>query len=252
VQGHRFGQDAECLANLLWGEVGALGDLLDRGLAAELLEKLRLNLSDAIEGLDHVDRDANCASLVRDGAGDGLTDPPRRISRELEPALVVELLDCSHEPQVAFLDQVQKGQSRGRVLLSDRNDEPEVRLDEAALRRPPGPDLGLEGDPLTVGELLGLVVLLEGLLAFLDRARQLHLLHVREQGVLPDLAQILPDEILVGGVLSGALVGSRSLAHLVTNLFPSMVGVTALMDAGPNFQPESPSASSRPAGEMSC
>src|ERR671919_802241 len=87
------------LPDALTGQVELATDLFERGLAAELFEKLGLDLADAIKRLDHVDRDANGASLVRDGAGDGLTDPPGRIGRELEPTLVVELLDCSHESQ---------------------------------------------------------------------------------------------------------------------------------------------------------
>src|SRR5207248_5435324 len=62
----------------------------------------------------HVDRDADRPGLVRDGARDGLPDPPRRVGRELVTLAVVELLDRADETDVPFLDQVEEAHAAAR------------------------------------------------------------------------------------------------------------------------------------------
>src|SRR5207237_1088034 len=76
-----------------------------------------------VDRLHHVDRDADRPRLVRDGAGDRLTDPPRRVRRELVSLAVVELLDRTDEADVPFLDQVEEAHAAADVLLRDRHDE---------------------------------------------------------------------------------------------------------------------------------
>jgi hypothetical protein len=80
-----------------------------------------------------VDRDADGAGLVGDGAGDGLPDPPRGVGGELVAAAVFEFVDRLHQADVAFLDQVEELQAAVRVLLGDRDDEAEVGLDHLGL-----------------------------------------------------------------------------------------------------------------------
>ncbi|CUP30238.1 Uncharacterised protein [Bacteroides xylanisolvens] len=46
-----------------------------------------------IDGLYHVYRHTDGAGLIRDGAGDGLTDPPCRIGRKFIAFGVVEFID---------------------------------------------------------------------------------------------------------------------------------------------------------------
>src|SRR6185503_1320085 len=65
--------------------------------------------------------------------GDGLADPPRRVRRELEALRVVELLDRADQAEVALLDQVEEQHPAPDVVLRDRHDEPQVRLDQLAL-----------------------------------------------------------------------------------------------------------------------
>src|SRR5215207_4576151 len=75
---------------------------------------------------------------------DSLPDPPGGIGGEAEALLGVELVCSSHEAYVALLDEVPEGQPLATVLLCDRDDEPQVLLDElgprrlVALPRPPG------------------------------------------------------------------------------------------------------------------
>ena len=129
LQRDRLLRHLEHLADAVHAHAHFGGGLLVRRLAAELLHQLLLDAEQAVDRLDHVDRDADRAGLVGDGAGGGLADPPGRVGRELVPAPVLELLDGLHEPGVALLDQVQERQAAVHVLLHDGDDEAEVRLD---------------------------------------------------------------------------------------------------------------------------
>ena len=112
------------------GEADRLGELLDRGLALELLEHLALDAQHLVHRLDHVHRDADRAGLVGDRTGDRLADPPRGVGGELEALRVVELLDRPHQAEVALLDEVEEVHAPADVALGDRHDEAQVRLDE--------------------------------------------------------------------------------------------------------------------------
>src|SRR6266851_4276367 len=72
--------------------------------------------------------------MVRDGAGDGLSDPPRRVGRELVALAVVKLLDGANETDVPFLDEVEEAHAAADVLLRDRHDETEVGLGQVVTR----------------------------------------------------------------------------------------------------------------------
>ena len=56
------------------------------------------------------------------------------VGRELEAAPPVELLDCADEAERALLDEVEEREPLVAVVLRDRDDEPEVRLDHPLLR----------------------------------------------------------------------------------------------------------------------
>src|SRR4051794_6764147 len=105
----RLLRDLDDLADLLGGDHDLLalghrlGDLLDRRLAAELLEQLAGDADEPVDGLDHVDRDPDRPGLVRDGPRDRLADPPRGVGRELEALLEVELLDRRSEEHTSEL-----------------------------------------------------------------------------------------------------------------------------------------------------
>ena len=57
---------------------------------------------------DHMNRNADGASLVGDSTRDCLADPPRSIRGELKALGVVELLNCTDKAQVAFLNKVEE------------------------------------------------------------------------------------------------------------------------------------------------
>ena len=101
-------------------------------------------------------------ALSASAARDRLADPPGRVGRELVAAAPVELLDGADQPERAFLDQVEERETLVAVVLRDRDDEAEVRLDHPLLR---------------------------GHVAALDPLRELDLLCGREQLMPAGLAQ---------------------------------------------------------------
>jgi len=74
--------------------------------------------------------DADGAALIGHRPLDGLPDPPRSIGREAVTPVGIELLHGLHQAYVALLDQVLKRQAIPAILLCDRDDEPEVLLDQ--------------------------------------------------------------------------------------------------------------------------
>ena len=115
-------------------DAGHVGDLLGRRLSAERRGQAALGPADLVQLLDDVDRDPDRARFISESAGDRLTDPPGRVGRELEPLAVVELLRRADKTDRALLDQVEKRQPLVAVVLRDRDDQPQVRLDHLLFR----------------------------------------------------------------------------------------------------------------------
>ena len=85
--------DPEDLPDLVDRHIKLRGDVLGARLVAVLVQELGAHLLDLVDGLDHVDRDADGPGLVGDGAGDGLPDPPGRVGGKLKALGVVKFLD---------------------------------------------------------------------------------------------------------------------------------------------------------------
>src|SRR5262245_57317822 len=77
----------------------------------------------ASDPVHHMNRYSDRPRLVRNRSRNGLPDPPSRIGRQLEATLVVELLHCLHETDVAFLNQIQERYATIAVLSSNRDDQ---------------------------------------------------------------------------------------------------------------------------------
>src|ERR1700733_3076063 len=125
--------DLKHFADLGHRGIHPAGDLFGGGLAAELLHQLSRGANQLVDGLDHVHRNTNGPGLIGDRAGDGLANPPGRIGRELVTTTIFELIDCLHQTDVAFLDQIQELQTAVGVLLGNRNHQAQVSLDQLAL-----------------------------------------------------------------------------------------------------------------------
>src|SRR3546814_20372054 len=98
-----------------------------------------LSLLDALpifDRLSHMNREAERALLIVDRARDRLPDPPCRIGAELVAAAVFELIDRLHQPDIAFLDQIQELQPAIGVFLGDRDHEAQIGLDHLLLGDP--------------------------------------------------------------------------------------------------------------------
>ena len=100
---------------------------------AQLLEQLAGDPDDLVDGLHHVDGDADGAGLVGDGPGDGLADPPGGVGGELVALGVVELLHRLDQAQVALLDQVQEQHPAAHIPLGDGDHQAQVGLGQALL-----------------------------------------------------------------------------------------------------------------------
>src|SRR5215212_5906371 len=142
--------------------LGLGGDLLVGRRAAEPRVQLTLRARHLALALADVHRDPDRARLVRDAALDRLADPERRVGRELVAAAPVELLGRADQPEDALLDQVEQRQVVALVLLRERHDQAQVRVDHLILR------LGV---------------------ALLDALRELDLLLRAEQRVAADLVE---------------------------------------------------------------
>jgi hypothetical protein len=80
-----------------------------------------------------VDREADRAALVGECARYCLTNPPRGVRGELEVAAPVELLDGTNQTEDAFLNQIEEAKTLSTVILRNRDNEAQVRLDHLLL-----------------------------------------------------------------------------------------------------------------------
>src|SRR5829696_2846915 len=120
-----------------------LDELLFGSIAAELDAQGVLGASQAVDGVYDVRGQADGAGMVGDGAGNGLTDPPRRVGGEAVTHLGVELLDGPDQAGVPLLDQVLERHASPPVLLGDGDHKPQIRLDELLT----GPHVPPAGSP---------------------------------------------------------------------------------------------------------
>src|SRR6516165_4486675 len=124
----RFLSDLQRLAYLFERHMEILGKLFWRWLAADLVEYLPPRARDLVYELGHVNRHTDGACLVLKRAADRLPNPPGSVGRELEATPIFELVDCLHQADVAFLNQVKELHAPVGVFLCDRDDEAQVRL----------------------------------------------------------------------------------------------------------------------------
>src|SRR5580704_1620425 len=101
---------------------------------SRFLQDLARNPLQLVDRLDHMDRDSNGASLVRNRPANGLSDPPSRVRGELVPTAIFKSVDGPHQANIAFLYQIEKQQASVRVSLRNGDHQPQIRFDHFALR----------------------------------------------------------------------------------------------------------------------
>ena len=108
------------------------GDLLHGGLPPIFVQQIACRFLDPVDALYQMHRDADGAPLIRNGASDGLTDPPGCVGGELEAPLRLKLFSSLHQAEVALLNEIQKRQSTPGVALGYRYHQPQVCLAQSA------------------------------------------------------------------------------------------------------------------------
>ena len=221
LERHRILDEVEELPDALEREAGVLRDLLDRRVPVELLRELAARALRAAHLLGDVDGKADRAALVGERARDRLADPPRRVRRELEAELVVELLDRPDEAHVPFLDQIQERHAGLRVVAGDRHHEAQVALDQALLG-------GLVAEVLAPGEL-----------ALLGRG---------QQAAVADLADVELERV---GALEALVLAQEGVVGLLLFLLDGLVERGQQLE-GRLGRFASPSSTSVTASESGC
>ena len=205
VQADQVPPVLEQLGHPLRGDVELPPQLLLGRVAAELLVQDPPGALQLVDLLDQVDRQPDGPALVGHRPGDRLPDPPRRVRRELEALGVVELLHRPDQAEVALLDQVQERQPVAGVALGQRDDQPQVGLQQVLLGPAAVGGQRLQVAALGRGQLGGRVAeQVVGVETGLDALGQLDLLLGVEQGDLADLVEVDPDQ--VGGQRRALLV----------------------------------------------
>ena len=171
----------ECLLDVRLLQAGLLGELLDRRLTLEFDLEALARPRELLLALLDVHRNPDRGTLVRDRPLAGLANPPRGIRGELVALTPVELLDGTVQADDAVLDQVEERHAVTAVLLRDRDDEPQVRVDHP---------------------------LLGGLVTTLDTLRECDLLGGSQQLVLAD---VLEEELQRVGQNLGGIGGPGGL-----------------------------------------
>src|SRR4029079_17910214 len=120
--------------NLFRLQLDRLGQLLDRGLAAQTDREITLGACDLALALTDLRPKPDRTAGVGQTALDRLTDPERCVSRELEALAPVELLGGTDEPRDTLLDWVRGGQPLPAVAGAHVDHKPQVRSDHSILR----------------------------------------------------------------------------------------------------------------------
>src|SRR5207248_11027136 len=100
LQRDRLARGADDLADLVGRGAHLLGDLVRLRLPPELLLQVATYAVHVANQLDHMDRDANRAGLIGDGARHRLSNPPVRIGAKAIALAIVVFLDRALQANV--------------------------------------------------------------------------------------------------------------------------------------------------------
>src|SRR5215203_4334913 len=106
-QGDRVAGHIQDLTNLIVGDVHGPSDFELRWFSLQDLLESVPGFFDSVDCLPDVHGKPYGAALIRNCARDRLPNPPGRVCREFEPALVVKFVSGLHEADVSLLDKVE-------------------------------------------------------------------------------------------------------------------------------------------------
>src|SRR5579871_2025157 len=106
MQAHGMSTDDPQRARFLWRDPQNRGDLLDGWFAAELDGQLTADALDSCQHPDLMAWNSYRPSMVSQGAGNPLPNPPRCIGPKLEAQPMLVFVHGPHETAIAFLDEV--------------------------------------------------------------------------------------------------------------------------------------------------
>src|SRR5881394_285376 len=203
-------------------QLGRVGDLFRRRLAAQRLAQILRRAHDARQIGGAVERHADRAALPRERGEDRLADPPHGVRDELHALIGIELARGGKQADVALADEISERQTAILVLLRDRDHEPQVALHELLHRLlVAGAHLARERDLLFLRKQRSLGDLVQVLVE--DVALVLMMAEAREQTPAPAAAPALRGRLcLRGGGGSGCRSGGL-------RLFPSARHLVALI-----------------------
>jgi len=160
-------------------ESGVRWPALRRSARGELLGERHGGAAHLRNLVDEMDGEADRFALVRQGALDGLLDPPRGVGRELAALARVKTFDGLDQADIAFANEVKERKAKILIVHRDLHDEPEIG-----------------GNHVVAG----------GLVAAADALRQLDFLLDRQEGGLADLLEVKLEvaALAVGMGASGA------------------------------------------------
>ncbi len=130
----RLSGDLHDLHDLLFRHLKRFRKLRGGRLVAELQRQLSLHLAHLVNGLYHMHRNTDGTCLIRQRSGNGLSDPPGGISRELVALRVIEFFHALDQSEISLLDKIQEAHAAAGVPLRDADHETEVGLDQPLLR----------------------------------------------------------------------------------------------------------------------
>lgn len=167
-----------------------------------------LDAQEFVDLVAHVNRHADGASLVGDGAGDGLADPPRCVGGEFMSAAVVKLLRGADQADVAFLDQVKERHAAPHVFLGDGDHKARVGGNEVFARRPAVFDEAAQFQSAFGRDAAMRQFFARGTPA-LDALRQLNFFGGGQQRDAADLFEVQADGVV--GVYVGEVIVQREI-----------------------------------------
>jgi hypothetical protein len=130
IQGKVFVADLKELIDLLFIDTEIDRELRVRWCSILLVMNRRHHLLEPIHHVCSFRRNAKSTTLLGERMKNRLPDPPDGVGDEFDVLLRIEFLRRLHQPDVAFVDEVQKGDVRIAEALRVRNDETEIRFDQ--------------------------------------------------------------------------------------------------------------------------